>query len=48
MAVIVDADAYDRMAAAAEDAVDRRELEAARLENDSVPWDAVKADLGLG
>lgn len=47
VAVIVDADVYDRIVEAAEDAVDRRELEAARAENDYVPWDAVKADLGL-
>ena len=48
VAVIVDADAYDRMVETAEDVVDRRELEAARNEDDYLPWDEVKAELGLG
>lgn len=47
VAVIVDFDTYERFVDAAEDAVDRRELEAARAEDDYVPWDEVKADLGL-
>lgn len=47
VAVIVDPDAYEQMVEAAEDAVDRRELQAAREENDYIPWDEVKADLGL-
>ena len=47
VAVIVDPDTYERVVDAAEDAVDRRELEAARDEDDYVPWDEVKADLGL-
>ncbi|HEV7208425.1 MAG TPA: type II toxin-antitoxin system Phd/YefM family antitoxin [Mycobacteriales bacterium] len=47
IAVIVDADAYERIVEAGEDAVDRRELQAARAEDDYVPWDEVKADLGL-
>lgn len=47
VAVIVDADQYDRVLAEAEDVLDRRELDAARRENDYVPWDEVKADLGL-
>lgn len=47
VAVIVDADAYERMVEAAEDAIDRRELQLARDENDYIPWDEVKADLGL-
>ena len=46
-AVIVDADEYERVVEAAEDAVDRRELHAARADDDYVPWDDVKADLGL-
>jgi prevent-host-death family protein len=45
--VIVDADAYDALVEAAEDVLDRAELAAARAENDFVPWDEVKADLGL-
>ncbi len=48
VAVIVDADAYDRVVEAAEDADDRRELAAARADDDYVPWNEVKADLGLG
>lgn len=48
VAVIVDAETYERVVDAAEDAVDRRELQAARHEDDYVPWDEVKADLGLG
>jgi prevent-host-death family protein len=47
VAVIVDADRYDALVDAAEDAIDRAELEAARAEDDYVPWDEVKADLGL-
>jgi len=47
VAVIVDADAYERVVDAAEDATDRRELAAAREEDDYVPWEEVKADLGL-
>jgi antitoxin Phd len=47
VAVIVDVEAYERVIDAAEDAADRRELEAARDEDDYVPWDEVKADLGL-
>ena len=47
VAVIVDADAYDALVEAAEDAVDKAELRAARAEDDYVPWDEVKAELGL-
>jgi len=47
VAVLVDAASYDALVESAEDAVDRAELEAARLENDYVPWEEVKADLGL-
>lgn len=47
VAVIVDADVYDALVHAAEEASDRSELEAARHENDYVPWEDVKADLGL-
>jgi hypothetical protein len=31
----------------AEDALDRAELDGARAEDDYVPWEQVKADLGL-
>lgn len=47
VAVIVDAEAFDQLVEAAEDARDRVELEAARRDDDYVPWDEVKADLGL-
>lgn len=47
VAVILDPEAYERVVETAEDAIDRRELEAARDEDDFVPWDEVKADLGL-
>lgn len=47
VAVILDAEAYERLVDAADEAVDRAELQAARVENDYVPWDEVKADLGL-
>lgn len=47
VAVIIDAESYERVVETAEEATDRRELQAARDENDYVPWDEVKADLGL-
>lgn len=47
VAVIVDSDLYEQIVQDAEDAIDRRELEAARDEGDYVPWEEVKADLGL-
>lgn len=45
VAVIVGA--YERVVEAAEDARDRRDLQAARADDDYVAWDEVKADLGL-
>jgi prevent-host-death family protein len=47
VAVVVDADTYDALVEAAEDAVDRAGLDAARADDDYVPWEEVKADLGL-
>ena len=47
VAVILDADLCDQIIEDAEDASDRRELAVAREEDDYVPWDEVKADLGL-
>ena len=47
VAVLVDAAAYDALVAAADDALDRAELRDARSDDDYVPWDEVKADLGL-
>ncbi len=48
VAVILDSDAFDRLVDIADDIEDRRELEAARAEDDYVPWDEVKAALELG
>jgi len=47
VAVIVDADAFDRIVEDAEEALDRADLHAAREDDDYVPWDEVKAELGL-
>ena len=47
VAVIVESEAFDRLVDAADDAEDRRDLEAARADDDYVPWDEVKAALGL-
>ena len=46
--MILDSDAFDRLTDTADDIEDRRELEAARADGDYVPWDEVKAALGLG
>lgn len=47
VAVIIDSDAFDRLVEIADDVDDRRELDVARAEDDYVPWDDVKAMLGL-
>lgn len=47
VAVIVGAEAFEQLVDAADEAIDREELQAARVENEYVPWDEVKADLGL-
>ena len=47
VAVIVGSDAFDRLVGRANDVEDRRELDAARADDDYVPWDEVKAALGL-
>lgn len=47
VAVIVDPDAYEALVEAAEDSADRAELHAAKAENDFIPWEDVKAELGL-
>lgn len=47
VAVIVAADVYETLVDAAENALDRADLEVARTDNDYVPWEQVKADLGL-
>lgn len=47
VAVIVDSEAYERLVSDAEDALDRAELKLPRVDDDYIPWDEVKADLGL-
>lgn len=47
VAVILNPDTYEQLVTAAEDAVDRAELAASRERADYVPWEQVKADLGL-
>ena len=47
VAVILDSDVFDRLIDAADDADDRRELEAARAEHDYIPWDEAREMLGL-
>jgi prevent-host-death family protein len=47
VAIILDPDVYQRLLDDAEDALDRAELHAVRVEDDYVPWADVKADLGL-
>lgn len=47
IAVLVDAEVYDELVEQADDATDRAELQAARADDDYVPWEDVKADLGL-
>ncbi|MYH42097.1 MAG: type II toxin-antitoxin system Phd/YefM family antitoxin [Acidimicrobiaceae bacterium] len=47
VAVILDSAAFDRLVESADEAEDRRELAAARDDDDYVPWDEVKAALGL-
>lgn len=52
IAAVIDADDLDRLLALAEDMADIRAADAARAEMNetaaaSIPWDEVKADLGL-
>jgi prevent-host-death family protein len=47
VAVVVDPVVFERLLSDAEDALDRAELAIARDEDDYVPWDQVKAELGL-
>ena len=47
VAVILSSEAFDQLVDRADELDDRRELEAARAEDDYVPWDEVKAALGL-
>ncbi len=47
VAVILSADAFDQLVDRADEAEDGRALDAARAEDDYVPWEEVKAALGL-
>ncbi len=47
VAVILDHEAYEQLREDAEEAVDLAELRAAREDDDYIPWNEVKADLGL-
>ena len=47
VAVVVDPVVFERLLDDAEDALDRAELALARDEDDYIPWEQVKADLGL-
>lgn len=47
VAVVVDPAVFERLLDDAEDALDRAELALAREQEDYVPWEQVKAELGL-
>lgn len=47
VAVVVDPVVFEKLLDDAEDALDRAELVLARDEDDYIPWEQVKADLGL-
>ncbi len=47
VAVVLDHAAFERLVAAADEASDRAALVQAREDDDSVPWEQVKVDLGL-
>lgn len=48
LAALIDADDLERLIELAEDAIDIAEARAAlEAEGESIPWDEVKADLGL-
>ena len=47
VAVLLDVEEYDRLVDAAEYEEDVRAIKRARREGDWIPWEQVKADLGL-
>jgi prevent-host-death family protein len=47
VAVVLDHALFERLVAAADDTSDRQALALARADYDTVPWEQVKADLGL-
>ena len=48
VAALIDADVLERIIERVEDTLDRDALNAAREDGDYIPWDEVKAELGLG
>lgn len=47
VAVILAPEVYENLIAEADEAMDRAALEVARAENDFIPWEQAKVDLGL-
>ena len=47
VAVVLDHAHFEPLVAAADEASDRKALAQARADGDTVPWEQVKADLGL-
>jgi len=47
VAVLVAPDVYQRLSQDAEDAIDRAAVVLSAEDDDFIPWDEVKADLGL-
>lgn len=47
VAVIVDPEEYERLTSRLEDELDRAMLQLVREEDDYIPWEEVKAELGL-
>ncbi|HBH72413.1 MAG TPA: prevent-host-death protein [Synechococcales bacterium UBA10510] len=47
VAVVLDHAHFEQLVAAADEASDRKALAQARADGDTVPWEQVKADLGL-
>lgn len=47
VAVVVDPAVFEKLLDDAEDALDRAELALARDDDEYIPWEQVKADLGL-
>jgi len=47
VAVVLDHALFERLVAAADENSDRQALAQAREDDDTVPWEQVKADLGL-
>lgn len=46
VAVVLDSESFERLSATADDAIDRAAVLLSREEDDYLPWDEVKAELG--